>query len=183
MKIKYFLINLTIFLVLLLIVFHKVDYSFAINNACYNPGHNQCGCEQVVNYCHPCDYSYPACEKEYSDWDVCNANSGKDPACVASGGAGTYEGQTEENRTDLGTLFGSDLQSVADGLTNLFIAIGVVASALIIPYIVVQFNIGTVDSIKKAQGWLFNLMGGLILLLLGGFIIQAIGQSVFGIGP
>jgi hypothetical protein len=98
---------------------------------------------------------------------------------VVNGQGSLPVGETTPPVSEL-PIFGSDLKSFASGLQGIIIAIGVVSSIFILPYIVVLFNTGNPDQIKKAQGWLYNLIGGILLLVLSTFIIRAIGGSLFG---
>lgn len=73
------------------------------------------------------------------------------------------------------------IQRFAFSAQRLLIAVGVVVSVFLLPYIGVLFASGNPENIQKATEWLTSWATGLLLLLMSGIIIRIIGSDILGL--
>jgi hypothetical protein len=81
----------------------------------------------------------------------------------------TFEGMTT-------TCF----KNLGDRAVVFLIALGVLSSVFLLPYIGMLWASGNPDNIQKATEMLVAWASGLLLLLLSGFIIEMVGRDVLG---
>jgi len=74
-----------------------------------------------------------------------------------------------------------DFQKWTSKAQQYLIAIGVVSSIFIVPYIGVLLASGNEESIKKGSEWFQSWAFGLLLLLLSGLILRVVGSDILGL--
>ncbi len=71
----------------------------------------------------------------------------------------------------------SGVSSWIHNIQIMIIAIGVISSIFIIPYIVVLFASASPENIKKGKDWLVSLITGVALLTLSSILIELVGKT------